>query len=376
MTDYNGEQNNIIGMAQPTDAQPIIPTEPQAAVAPVESQIAVSEAPVSDAPADIQVAVSEAPPTESVPINDAPASVQPTAPVYQVPAQIQLTAPQPPKNSKAPIFIGIGIFLVGVIIALVLVFVLVGNNDEDEKSKGNKTETEQTEDKPSSEDDNDEDEDNKDADEDKDNTDKDTSDKDSSSEDDKTDKGDEDEKVDDDDTPVDAVVDAPYAVYLDSFAGMFMGDLSGIGDILPKGMWNLVRFALSEELGYMPTKEEAVEIMMEEAFVVEGDEEEFLDKSGYTVISQEDVDEATIEKLQEGLANYMIFDEIEEAYKVTFSIDLEESGESISVEDTAYAVYVDDEWTFMSINYDIYIVDCTIFDNLDEFDDMFGEGFI
>ena len=368
MTDYNGEQNNIIGVAQPTDAQPIIPTEPQAVSASVEPQIAVPEVPVSDSPAEIQAAVSEA-----------PAEIQSVAPVYQAPEQIQPTAPVPQKNSKAPIFIGIGIFLVGVIIALVLVFVLVGNNDEDEKNKGNKTETEQTEDKPSSEDDNDEDEDNKDDDEDKDNTDKGNSDKDTSdkdsSKDDKTDKGDEDEKVDDD-TPVDAVVDAPYAVYLDSFAGIFMGELRGFGDLMPNGMWNLVRFALSEELGYMPTKEEVLDIMLEEAFEVEGNEEEFLDKAGYTVISQEDVDEATIENLQEGLANYMIFDEIEEAYKVTFSIDLEESGESISVEDTAYAVYVDDEWTFMSVNFDIYIADCTVFDNLGEFDDMFGEGFI
>lgn len=340
MTEYNGEQNNILGAVQPVEVSPV-EAEP---VAVAQPQVAEHVATQYQAPV-------------------VPGQI-PVAPVYQAPVE-----PQPPKKSKTPIFIGIGIgaFVIGLIIALVLMFVLGDNKDDDKTGKDNETQTEQVDDNASSE--------NNDEDDDKDNNDKDDKDDSGKGEDDKntssadggTDKGDK------DDTPVDAVVNAPYTGYLDSFTGMFVGDLSGIGDLFPNAMWNMIRFALAEELGYTPSKDEAVEIMFEEAFAGAENEDVFVDKAEYTIISQDDVDAATIEKLQEGLCDYMVFDEIEEAYKVTFRIYMENDGESATAEDTAYAVYVDGEWTFMSVNYDLYMVDCTV-DQVA--DGLIGENFI
>ena len=358
MTEYNGEQNNIIGTAQPTEVHPEVYAEPQTVVAPAELQTPVSEAPSEYT--TVEPPVQQAFEAAQAHVNVVPSAVQTAMPAVPV------TAPASPKKSKTPIFIGIGIgvFVIGLIVALVLMLVLGGNKDDDKTGKDNETQTEQVDDNASSE--------NNDEDDDKDNNDKDDKDDSGKGEDDKNTSS-ADGGTDKDDTPVDAVVNAPYTGYLDSFTGMFVGDLSGIGDLFPNAMWNMIRFALAEELGYTPSKDEAVEIMFEEAFAGAENEDVFVDKAEYTIISQDDVDAATIEKLQEGLCDYMVFDEIEEAYKVTFRIYMENDGESATAEDTAYAVYVDGEWTFMSVNYDLYMVDCTV-DQVA--DGLIGENFI
>ncbi len=324
MTEYNGEQNNILGTVQPVEvspveAEPVAVAQPQV-VEPVATQY---QAPV--VPGQI-----------------------PVAPVYQAPAE-----PQPPKKSKTPIFIGIGAFVIGLIIALVLMFVL-GDNKDDKTGKDNETQTEQVDDNAQSED-NDEDNDEKDN--------VDISD-DSSAEDDKTN---EDDDVDVDigvDVPKEDLINAPYSDYLDAFAGVFAGDVHSFGRIIPDDMWNLIRFALAEELGYTPSKDEVLEIMIEEVFS-DSTEDDFADEATYSISSEEVVtDEDIIGKLQEGASEYMIFDDIEEVYEVTFTIRMEKDGEIVNAEDTAYAVLVDGEWFFMSKNYDIYVFDCTIFNNL------------
>lgn len=322
MTEYNGEQNNILGAVQPVEAEPVAVAQPQVAE-PVATQY---QAPVM--PGQITV-----------------------APVYQAPAE-----PQPPKKSKTPIFIGIGIgaFVIGLIIALVLMFVLGDNKDDDKTGKDNETQTEQVDDNAQSED-NDEDNDEKDN--------VDTSD-DSSAEDDKTN---EDDDVDVDigvDVPEEDLINAPYSDYLDAFASVFAGDVHSFGRIIPDDMWNLIRFALAEELGYTPSKDEVLEIMIEEVFS-DSTEDDFADEATYSISSEEVVtDEDIIGKLQEGASEYMIFDDIEEVYEVTFTIRMEKDGEIVNAEDTAYAVLVDGEWFFMSKNYDIYVFDCTIFNDL------------
>ncbi len=327
MTEYNGEQNNILGAVQPVEVAPV-EAEP---VAVAQPQVAEPVATQYQAPV-------------------VPGQI-PVAPVYQAPAE-----PQPPKKSKTPIFIGIGIgaFVIGLIIALVLMFVLGDNKDDDKTGKDNETQTEQVDDNAQSED-NDEDNDEKDN--------VDTSD-DSSAEDDKTN---EDDDVDVDigvDVPKEDIINAPYSDYLDAFASVFAGDVYSFGRIIPDDMWNLIRFALAEELGYTPSKDEVLEIMIEEVFS-DSTEDDFADEATYSISSEEVVtDEDIIGKLQEGASEYMIFDDIEEVYEVTFTIRMEKDGEIVNAEDTAYAVLVDGEWFFMSKNYDIYVFDCTISNNL------------
>lgn len=327
MTEYNGEQNNILGAVQPVEVSPV-EAEP---VAVAQPQVAEPVATQYQAPV-------------------VPGQI-PVAPVYQAPAE-----PQPPKKSKTPIFIGIGIgaFVIGLIIALVLMFVLGDNKDDDKTGKDNETQTEQVDDNAQSED-NDEDNDEKDN--------VDTSD-DSSAEDDKTN---EDDDVDVDigaDVPKEDIINAPYSDYLDAFASVLAGDVHSFGRIIPDDMWNLIRFALAEELGYTPSKDEVLEIMIEEVFS-DSTEDDFADEATYSISSEEVVtDEDIIGKLQEGASEYMIFDDIEEVYEVTFTIRMEKDGEIVNAEDTAYAVLVDGEWFFMSKNYDIYVFDCTILNDL------------
>lgn len=349
MTEYNGEQNNIIGTAQPTEVHPEVYAEPQTVVAPAELQIPVSEAPSEYT--TVEPPVQQAFEAAQAPVNVVRSAVQTAMPAVPV------TAPASLKKSKTPIFIGIGIgvFVIGLIIALVLMFMLGGNKDDDKTGKDNETQTEQVDDNASSENnDEDDDKDNNDKD-DKDDSGKGADDKDTFSGDDSTDK---------DDTPVDAVVNAPYSDYLDAFANVFAGDLHCFGRIIPDDMWNLLRFALAEELGYTPSKDEVLEIMIEEVFS-DSTEDDFADEATYSISSEEVVtDEDIIGKLQDGASEYMIFDDIEEAYEVTFTIRMEKDGEIVNAEDTAYAVLVDGEWFFMSKNYDIYVFDCTIFNDL------------
>lgn len=348
MTEYNGEQNNIIGTAQPTEVHPEVYAEPQTVVAPAELQTPVSEAPSEYT--TVEPPVQQAFEAAQAHVNVVPSAVQTAMPAVPV------TAPASPKKSKTPIFIGIGIgaFVIGLIIALVLMFVLGDNKDDDKTGKDNETQTEQVDDNAQSED-NDEDNDEKDN--------VDTSD-DSSAEDDKTN---EDDDVDVDigvDVPEEDLINAPYSDYLDAFASVFAGDVHSFGRIIPDDMWNLIRFALAEELGYTPSKDEVLEIMIEEVFS-DSTEDDFADEATYSISSEEVVtDEDIIGKLQEGASEYMIFDDIEEVYEVTFTIRMEKDGEIVNAEDTAYAVLVDGEWFFMSKNYDIYVFDCTIFNDL------------
>ena len=378
MTDYNGEQNNILGAVQPVEvspveAEPVVASQPQVAepVAPAgqtyeQPQPVATQYQAPVAPVEIPVAPVYQTPAEPQPVAtqyQAPvAHVEiPVAPVYQAPAE-----PQPPKKSKAPIIISIMAVLLVIVLAVVLVLVS-GDKEDDKKEKDNKKETEQVADDNSSEDDS-TDEAHKD--------DKDKGDKDDK--DDKDDKGDEDDKDDthndeqsdsqkdeQDDTSDTAPEDRGYMEYLNALGNLFTGDVHSFEKLLPSGVWELMCLGKAEELGYIPTKEEVVEIFIEESFA-DVNESEFIDSYELSIYQEKSVDSDTIDMLQKNLRSYLIMKNIDEAYEVSFRFVMEKDGMSEMISDTAYAVNIGGEWTFMSLNGDLYVFDGTLFGEMDE----------
>lgn len=334
MTDYNGEQNNIPGTAQPTDVQPEISAEPHAAVAPDESYVPVSEASAEQTVAETQgqQAAESSPST----VNTEPAEVQQTVPVYQMPAVYPAT-PESPKKSKAPIFMGIGIFVAGVIIALAIVFAMGGNKD----GKGGEDTAEATTQISTTEESGND-------------TDTAENNDDTASEEDTTDKD-------------DGVIILPkgrgYEEYLCAFGDLFLSDFTNFEKIFPDSLWENFRYTCEEDFGYLPSKDEVVEYMVEDVILLEpGDA--IVGDYILSVYEERPVDNRTVRKLQEGLAKYMIYDDIEEACEITFYYNFEYEGESGLLGDTAYAVCIDGEWTLMSLRYDIYFFDCTMFEDI------------
>lgn len=347
MTDYNGEQNNILGAVEPVEVSPV-EAEPVAASQPQVAEPVASE---NQTPAEPQPVATQ----YQAPV--APVEI-PVAPVYQAPA-----APQPPKKSKAPVIFCIVAVLLAVILAVVLIVVLVDKSSNDEATD-NKKETEQVADDNSSEDDS-IDEAHKD-------------DKDKGDKNDKDDKGDEGDKDDthndeqsdsqkdeQDDASDTAPEDRGYMEYLNALGNLFTGDAQSFEKLLPSGVWELMCLGKAEELGYIPTKEEVVEIFIEESFV-DVNESEFIDSYELSIYQEKSVDSDTIDMLQKNLRSYFIMKNIDEAYEVSFRFKMEKDGMSKMISDTAYAINIGGEWTFMSLNGDIYVFDGTLFGEMDE----------
>ena len=338
MTDYSNEQNNVFGEVKPQVAESVAPTYQE----PVQPQVAEPVVPVYQAPVY----------QETVP----PAQI-PVAPTYQAPAE-----PQPPKKSSAPIIIGILGALLVIALAVILVLALGDKDDSDDKNdKGNKKETEQVDDTDSSEDD-DADEDDKTDKGDKDDTNKD--DKDNN----KGDKNDKNDKNENTDTDINVPVRAGYTSYIDSMCEVFCGNLRGIRGMFPESMWELMRWAYIEELGYLPSVDEVIDDM-----IGEEEPDDVADYATYEITSEVAVDEETIDLLESGLREFFITDPIEEAYEVHIVWTIGLDGEALTFEDTAYGVCFDGEWTLMSKNYMVYVLDT---ENIEKVFAGMGESFI
>lgn len=391
MTDYSNEQNNVFGEVQPmeapsVEAEPVAVAEPQpvapvvdtpAEIPPVVEPVIAVEAPafVAEAVAQPQVAEPVAPTYQEpvqpqvaepvVPVYQAPVYQEtvppaqiPVAPTYQAPAE-----PQPPKKSSAPIVVGILAVLLVIALAVILVFALGDKDGSDDKNgKGNKKETEQVDDTDSSEDD--------DADED-DKTDKDDTNKDDkdNNKDDKNDKNDKNENTDDDDTSVIAPAAKGYTEYLDAFCGFCCGDVYQFERLLPEALWDIMRVACAEELGYLPTKEEVIELMLSET-----EDLEFLDETTYDILSESVADDRDVRMMQNALMEVLVLDEIEEAYELHIKWTMKADGKSLEYEERVYAIYFDGEWTLMSENYIPYCMDMEEFGQ--EMENTFGANYI
>ena len=156
---------------------------------------------------------------------------------------------------------------------------------------------------------------------------------------DKDDKGDEDDKDDthndeqsdsqkdeQDDTSDTAPEDRGYMEYLNALGNIFTGDAQSFEKLLPSGVWELMCLGKAEEFGYIPTKEEVVEIFIEESFA-DVNESEFIDSYELSIYQEKSVDSDTIDMLQKNLRSYFIMTNIDEAYEVSFRFVMEKDGE-------------------------------------------------
>lgn len=284
---------------------------------------------------------------------ETPVAIQSSESVTQMPVT---SASQPqgeekkPFNKK-PLVIGIIAVIIAIIVAMVLIVTLGGKDDEE---KTNVNTTEQVDENQETTDDENEG----------------LADGDEASDDDKTSDDDEDisdgDKTDGivgnteadtdnkDEEEEDIVpVKSDYTEVLDAFSEMMCGDLTNIEKVFPDVFWEVLAYTYSDELGQRVTKDEAVDLLIDDALA----SDDFYDSVTYVIREESEADEEAVEKMQDNLTDILIFDEIEQAYELKILWIVEDNGEKDEERELVYMVNAGGEWILMNDSYNCYLLD-------------------